>query len=219
MKYFALLSNNKIVSAENICQGRFYDGIHFSLGNTRFKYVAYTGIDDCKGYRLCKNYFFKQVFDEWFVTEDIKSLIFLNEVEDEDLNYFQSTDFNAGVIYNKIEKNMALMIKNTSSAGSCFVGELCLPAIQLIPAKGCIGCTEHDIMETTIHTVIEHFNAVYGKNFILNISSWKRDKQYFKFDFSVKRKEIYKEMTIEEIEAELGYKIKVVSGVAAHGKN
>ena len=217
MRYFAVMADNRILPAKDICRDQWHIGIHFSIGFTRFKYWPswFHDYEETKVPKYCRLYtypnFFKQIDTDWFATKEVKMLIQLDETEDTDLNYFQSTDFNAGVIYGKIEKNIVNMIKNINSASSCFVGELCIPAIQLIPSKGYIGCAEGELIETTVHTVIEHFDAVYGKSFTLNISSWKRDKQYFKFDFSIERKEIYKEMTVAEIEAELGYKIKVVS--------
>lgn len=37
------------------------------------------------------------------------------------------------------------------------------------------------------------------------------EKQYIRFDFRVKRKEVVKKMTIAEVEEALGYKIEIVS--------
>ena len=40
----------------------------------------------------------------------IKYIIALNEKENEELNYFQSTDFNAGVIYTNLDKAMGSLL-------------------------------------------------------------------------------------------------------------
>lgn len=215
MRCFAVMSDNRVLPATGIVQGRFVDGIHFSVGFTRYKYYPGRGIyeyeyDEARF--CCKQInFFKQVDTDWFATEDVKMLLMLENTEDTDLNYFQSTDFNAGVIYGRTEKLAVRMIKDPSffplnKASS----ELELPIIQMIP-KGCTAITEHEVIEATLNTVAEHFEAVYGKSFTLKFASWKKDKQYYKFEYTVTKKDVYKEMTVAEIEEALGYRIKVVA--------
>lgn len=131
----------------------------------------------------------------------------LNETEDFDLNYFQSTDFNAGTIYGIVERNTLKLLKDDNSKER--VGSFSIAAIQMILDSTIVS--EHDLIEATLQSVTTHFNAVYGRSFTLKFNSWKRDKQYFIFDYTIARKEVYKEMTVSEIEAVLGYKIKVVA--------
>ena len=128
-------------------------------------------------------------------------LILLDEKENTDLNYFQSTDFNAGLIYGKVERNTVSLLKDADV--DMAVSEISIPTIQLVPSN-CTALKELDIIEATVRTVTEHFEAVYGKNFTLDFTSWKRDRQYFLFNYSVTRKEVYKEMTVSEIEEALG---------------
>lgn len=217
MRYFAVMYDNRILPAEKIDRGRFIDGIHFSLGCTRYKYCPgwYLDYEETKVPKYCRAYtypsFFKQRDYDWLATEEIKVLMLLDETGDTDLNYFQSTDFNAGIIYGRAEKLAIRMIKDPSffplnKASS----ELELPIIQMI-SKGCTTITEHEVIEATLNTVAEHFEAVYGKSFTLKFVSWKKDKQYYKFEYTVTKKEVYKEMTVAEIEEALGYKIKVVA--------
>ena len=212
MRYFAVMSDDRILPAEDIDRGQFVDGVQFSVGTTRYKYLPDYSLDhgEYEGYRYKihkHQHFFKRIYSDWFATENIKMLILLDEKENTDLNYFQSTDFNAGLIYGKVERNTVSLLKDTDTMA---VSEIYIPAVQLVPSN-CTALKELDIIEATTRTVTEHFEAVYGKNFTLDFKSWKRDKQYFRFDYSVTRKEVYKEMTVSEIEEALGYKIKVVS--------
>lgn len=208
MRYFAIMSDNRVLPATGIVQGRYVDGIHFSIGSTRYKYLPSYYIDETKGYKITKHkHFFKLVDLDWFATEEIEVFMSLDEMEDPDLNYFQSTDFNAGIIYGIVERNTLMFLKDDNSKER--VGSFSIAAIQMIPISTLVS--EHDIIEATLQSVATHFNAVYGRSFTLKFNSWKRDKQYFRFDYTVTRKEVYKEMTVSEIEAALGYKIKVVA--------
>ena len=211
MRYFAVMSTGAIVAATNVCSGKFYDGTHFTVGNDRFKYDPYYHLEEIKcGYRypfheVC---FYKRAYDDWNATSEIKYLIFLNEEEDSDLNYFQSTDFNAGVIYAKLDKAM----------GSLLIGEVAfiekeirLPKIQVV-LKSSGSIQEKETLDATINAVLEHFAAVYGEHFNIEMRHYTDPyrKSHIVFEAKVKRKETVKEMTITEIEEALGYKIKVV---------
>ena len=124
------------------------------------------------------------------------------------MNYFQSTDFNAGVIYNLIERESIkemLKSKGIVAHGS----NISIPIIQLLP-KGCGSVNQEEIINATRKVVIQHFDAVYGKNFTLTFGEYVKNNQYILFPYTVSRKEEYKEMTVTEIEKALGYKIKVV---------
>lgn len=213
MRYFVVMSDNRVLPAENVVQGRFVDGIHFSVGTSRFKYLprGYL-VDSCRNnYYVPRDCFYKQISIDWFITGDIKMLLQLDDMEDTDLNYFQSTDFNAGIIYGKVEKNTVRMIKDpTFFPRNKASSELQLPVIQMIP-NGCSTISEYETIEATLRTVAKQFKAVYGKSFTLKFDSWKQDKQYYVFEYTINKKETYKEMTVSEIEEALGYKIKVVS--------
>lgn len=213
MRYFAVMSDNRILPATGIVKGRFVDGIHFSVGADRFKYLlrGYL-VDSCRSnYYSPRDCFYKLMPIDWFITSDIKALLELEDTEDADLNCFQSTDFNAGIIYGRAEK-LAVKMLNDPAFFPCnrASSELRLPIIQMIP-KGCSIVTEHETIEATLNTVIKQFEAVYGKSFTLKFDSWKQDKQYYVFEYTINKKETYKEMTVAEIEEALGYKIKVVA--------
>ena len=209
MRYFAVMNSGYIKTVTDIAKGD-YENIHFNIGVLEFIYSikkSYAHSPFCIGEHT-NHTFYCWAHNEWKATRDIKYLLELNELEDKDLNYFQSTDFNAGVMYNKIEKTAASMLKEHSYAVST-LGEFTIPTIQLL-IKNCSSIKEAETIKATIQAVINHFDAVYGNILTLDIYSWKRDKQYFKFCYAVRRKETYKEMTVAEIEEALGYKIKII---------
>lgn len=211
MRYFVILSTGKIVKAINVCEGFFCDGIHFTINNNRFKYDPSCNVEEIEcGYRypLHRTVFYKYKYDEWYATDEIKCLLFLNEEEDSDLNYFQSTDFNAGVIYAMLDKAMGSML---GSSIEYFEKEIRLPKIQAV-LKSSGSIQEKETLDATIDAVLEHFAAVYGERFDIEMRHYNdtNKKHYIVFEAKVKRKETTKEMTIAEIEEALGYKIKVV---------
>lgn len=124
------------------------------------------------------------------------------------MNYFQSVDFNAGVIYSGIEKHVVSMLEEPGTLS--YSSNYSIPCIQLVP-KNCSSKAEEEIIDATIRAITEHFDAVYGKNFTLNIYAWQHVKQYCLLFYSITRKELHKEMTIADIEEALGYKIKIVN--------
>lgn len=122
------------------------------------------------------------------------------------MNYFQSADFNAGFIYNQVERQVVPLIKDSAVS---LEAKITIPRIQVIP-KGCSTIQKMNILAATTKSVIEHFDAVYGKSFTLKFGSVYTQKQYFHFPYIITRKTECKEMTIAELEEALGYKIKVV---------
>ena len=150
------MNSGKIAKATNICEGKFYDGIHFTIGNDRFKYDPCFHVEEAN-YKYRYNFhidcFYKYHYDDWCTTDEIKYLLFLNEEEDSDLNYFQSTDFNAGVIYASIDKAMGSMLGGSTS---CIEKEIRLPKIQVAPK--CAGLIkETEVLDATTTAVLEHF--------------------------------------------------------------
>ena len=146
--------------------------------------------------------------DIYFNVGDIKYLLELDDTEDEELNYFQSTDFNAGVIYNQIERGIVKHMLGCEGRVS-YSTILSMPIIQLLP-KSCGSVKEEEIIGATLKAVTQHFVAVYGNKFHLSFDEYWTKNQYINFSYTIRRKEQYKEMTISEIEKALGYKIKVV---------
>lgn len=127
---------------------------------------------------------------------------------DEELNYFQSTDFNAGVIYNQIERNVVKEIIKRKGI-ILYSSNISIPIIQLLP-KGWSGVAQEKVIDATRKAVIQHFEAVYGNKFHLKFSEYQTNKQYIVLPYTVTRKEEYKEMTVAEIEKALGYKIRII---------
>ena len=149
------------------------------------------------------------IHEDWYETRQIEYLLALDEEENKEMNYFQSTDFNAGMLYSVVEKEAVKMLKDKGVLS--YSSNYSIPNIQLIP-KDCETFNEGDIIDATIRAATEHFEAVYGKNFKLDIYGWQRVKQYCLFFYRISRKEQPKEMTITEIEEALGYKVKVIGG-------
>jgi hypothetical protein len=207
------MSDGRVVGAQDVYKGKFDGSTFFTADNLRYKYSPLTCFEERGGWRYpaFDRCFYKQSPDadntEWFVTSDIERILFLNEEENDELNYFQSTDFNAGVIYGMIEKEIGKLFSNTSI--KCIEKEIRLPKIQVV-LEGAMCPT--DILDTTMTTVLEHFAAVYGNHFDIEVRHYDdvNHKQYIVFNVQVTRKEPVKEMTVAEIEEALGYKIKVV---------
>ena len=89
--------------------------------------------------------------------------------------------------------------------------EIKLPKIQVVPTCAEL-IKETEVLDATMTAVLEHFVAVYGERFSLEMRHYPDPykKQYIIFETKISRKEAYKEMTITEIEEALGYKVKVV---------
>lgn len=210
MRYFVVMSDGVIKPANNVTKCKSTGRVYFDIDGKMYRHLTFTC--DCEHYMikriLVPVYSFQRfIHDDWFETGDIKYIIALNEEENEELNYFQSTDFNAGFIYNQVERHTAPLLDKNSATS--LESEITIPRIQVMP-KGCGSIQEMDTLKATMRCVTEHFDAVYGKSFTLEFGSVYTQKQYFHFPYIVTRKTNAKEMTIAEIEEALGYKIKVV---------
>ena len=125
------------------------------------------------------------------------------------MNYFQSTDFNAGFIYNVLERKVLTLLKK-STTGSV-KDEIQIPLIQFLP-KDCNAVTETRILSATIETALGYFEAVYGKSFNLTFENpYYIGRQYYYIPYTITKKVMPpREMTIADIERALGYRIKVI---------
>jgi hypothetical protein len=125
------------------------------------------------------------------------------------MNYFQSTDFNAGFIYNVLERKVLPLLKK-STTGSV-KDEIQIPLIQLLP-KDCTAVTETRILSETLTTTLGHFEAVYSKSFNLTFENpYCIGRQYYYIPYTITKKVMpSREMTIADIEQALGYRIKVI---------
>lgn len=210
MRYFVIMSDHVIKPATNVTKCDNSGRVYFDVDDKIYRYLTFgydcrTEWGGTQRILVPMNSFQRFIHEDWIDTREIEYLIALNEKENEELNYFQSIDFNAGMLYSAIEKKAVTMFKETDEYSTSSTYHI--PNIQVVP-KGCIE--DSKVIETTIKSATEHFNAVYGKNFELDIYAWQRVKQYCIFFYRITRKEIHKEMTIAEIEEALGYKIKVV---------
>lgn len=211
MRYFVIMDDGVIKPANNVTKQKSTGRVYFDVDGKMYRHLTFTY--DCEHY-ICKRirlpiHSFQQfVHEEWVDVRQIRYLIALDEEEDEELNYFESTDFNAGMIYGRIDKAMGPAIIDVRC--SIKEGHVVIPKIQAIPKLMLPGVTEEDIINATCKSVIAHFDAVYGKQFTLSFTECKQENRYIMFNYIINRKDDYKEMTIEQIEKELGYKIKVV---------
>lgn len=197
MRAFVQTLDYDIMPATNVYETE--DAVYFMLEDVKFKH------DKKDSYRVLTP-FQQLVNDKWLYTMRIRYLHLLDEEMNEELNYFESTEFNAGVIYCRIEKSV---VKHLIQEGADEVSiSLDLPKIQMLIDE--VDTDPHKVMENTLGVVKHHFEAVYGKSFTIDSMSWHKNKQYITINYKVSRKVQPKEMTIEEIEEALGYKIKVV---------
>ncbi len=209
MRCFAVMYDDAIKPVVNMRKTHLGD-IYFEVDGKLFRYTAFRY--DCESFpRRCvlmpDNSFQRFLHEDWIDTREIKYLIALNEEEDKDLNYFQSTDFNAGIIYTYVEKTAGHMISNKDRYAAST--EVVLPRVQLVP-KGCGSVKEVNTLTAMLKCVTKHFDAVYGKSFTLRFDTHYTSNQFYCIPFTIIRKTEYKEMTVAEIEEALGYKIKVV---------
>ena len=211
MRYFVVMQDHTIKPATDVTKCESTDRIYFRVDNKMYRYLTVIREYDCKRFshiRIPAPAFQQFLHDSWFETREIKYIIALDEEENEELNYFQSTDFNAGMLYSAVEKKAVTMLKETNEKKTS--GTYHIPNIQVVP-NGCDLVDDSKVIETTIKAATDHFNAVYGKTLELDIYAWQRVKQYCAFFYRISKKEVHKEMTVAEIEEALGYKIKVIS--------
>lgn len=198
MRYFVLTKDYEIVPAYMVYKDDRAQ--YFCANNRRYRFSL--SVEYMYGSRFFQVY---KRCGEWEYTLDIKYFYELNEEENEELNYFESTDFNAGCIYTRMEK---VLIKNViNKEANEVVSFVELPKIQMICQDS--NC-DNQIINNTLEKVMKHFEAVYGKTYELIIHGWKYHKQYVYIDYRIVRKEQPKELTVTEIEKLLGYKIKIV---------
>ena len=210
MRYFVIMHDHTIKPATNVSKCENPGRVYFDVDDKMYRYLTVVREYDCKRFnhiRIPAPAFQRFIHEDWYETREIEYIIALDEEENEELNYFQSTDFNAGMLYSAIEKKAITMLKETNE--NEVSGAYHIPNIQVVP-KGCDHIDDSKVIEATIKAATDHFKAVYGKTLELNIYAWQRVKQYCVFFYRVTRKEVHKEMTIAEIEKALGYKIKVV---------
>jgi hypothetical protein len=203
------MNDHTIKPATNVSKCGKSDKVYFDVDDKMYRYLTVTREYTCRKFNhllIPANAFQRFMHEDWYETREIEYLLALDEEENEELNYFQSTDFNAGMLYSAIEKHAVKMLKERVYSTK---DNYSIPNIQLIP-KGCETCNEGNTIDATIRAATEHFKAVYGKNLELDIYGWQRNKVYCVFFYRITRKEPCKEMTIAEIEEALGYKIKVV---------
>ena len=206
MRYFVLTADNIIKPATDVHR-KNSNKIYFTVDNLKFVYTTheeYSSRHFFIGTHI-KHVFYYFSQESWHETQQIKYLFQFNEAEDEELSCFQSTDFNAGVMYNIIEQT-AMPLNDCE----IFRYNLTIPAIQLVPKHIRDFVEEEDLIKATVKVVTDHFEAVYGEKYSLDIYKWEQEKRHYRFYFSVTRKKAFKEMTITEIEEALGYKIKVI---------
>ena len=197
MRAFVQTFDYDIIPATNVYETDY--AVYFMLNDEEFKH------DKKDSYRTLTPF---QQFanDKWLYTMRIRYLHIFDEKENEELNYFESTDFNAGVIYCRIEKSVVKhLIKE--EANEIYIS-VDLPKIQML-IDGAFD-DENKVMDNTLNVVKHHFEAVYGKSFAIDSMTWHKNKQYITINYKIVRKVQPKEMTIKEIEEALGYKIKVV---------
>lgn len=214
MRLFAVMSDGSIVVPTNVDIECYpHKRIEFTVNDKIYIYRDvysddYEMFDGNIRIHIPKTSFKVYHNYEWFFTDDVCCILITNPEEDEELNYFETTDFNAGIIYSKVERILAPALKNTKSK---IAGNITLPRIQLLPKVMFNGVTQDGVLKNICNRVITHFNAIYGKQFELTFPNVTEEgKYYIEFHFEINRKEEYKEMTVAEIEKELGYKIKVV---------
>lgn len=214
MRYFVVMSDGVIKPANNVTKCESTGRVYFDIDGKMYRYLIFIyNYEDSKPWNrhilIPANCFQQFIHEDWYETRQIEYLLALDEEENEEMNYFQSTDFNAGMLYSAVEKEAVKMLKDKGVL--FYSSNYSIPNIQLIP-KDCETFNEGDIIDATIRAATEHFEAVYGKNFKLDIYGWQRIKQYCLFFYRISRKEQPKEMTITEIEEALGYKVKVIGG-------
>lgn len=210
MRYFVIMNDHTIKPATNVSKCENSGRIYFDVDDKMYRYLIVTREYSSRKFNrmlIPTNAFQRFIHEDWYETREIEYLLALDEEENEELNYFQSTDFNAGMLYSAIEKKTVAMLKETNE--NKVSGAYHIPNIQVVP-KGCDFIDDSEVIEATIKAATEHFNAVYGKTLELDIYAWQRVKHYCVFFYRITRKELHKEMTIAEIEEALGYKIKVV---------
>lgn len=212
---YVIMSDGKVV-VPDFLRRNIYGGIDFDIDTVSYRYspidleeeLSCVGPVHLKLLHTPQRRFEELDHGEWIYTNQIAYLYEIINEEENELNFFDCTQFNAGVIYDKIERVVVPMLKDTTAASCKSI--VTIPAIQLLPKIIHPPLTEYDIIKRTEDDVIRHFDAVYGKQFKLEFIKIEHNVQYIELHYVITRKEQYKEMTVEQIEKALGYKIKIV---------
>ena len=161
MRYFAVMNDNSIKVVTNVTKQKSTGIVYFDVDDKMFRYLTF--IDDYESLR-CKRvlipaYRIQQfIHEDWCDAQHVECLLSLDEEENEELNYFQSTDFNAGMLYSAVEKKAVTMLKETNE--NVVSGAYHIPNIQVVP-KSCGHIDDSKVIEATIKAATEHFNSVY----------------------------------------------------------
>ena len=120
-------------------------------------------------------------------------------------------DFILGYIFGKVEKVIlqGFINKDKEIHSSVQVPKAWFGLRPVTDIAVNLSLIQHDAYKWELRDILEGYNTdqrKYKYEIII-----RPDKQYIKFDFHGYYIEHVKEMTIEQIEKELGYKIKVVS--------
>ena len=205
MKYVIKMKGGRTITPRGVYERHYTGQIFFHLDDGFYKYDPTYEQSQVKTryfYRLGKN-------NQWLVVDEIECLLIYETKEEPELNFLHTTDYNAGYIYNKVERSVGSLLQEGPTAAAV-VADIPVPKIQII-AKHSPAEYEGQIIEAVKTMVSESFNAVYH-NFDFYFSSVVESNGNIVFSYVIKRKEMRKEMTIAEIEKELGYKIKIVKG-------
>ena len=198
MRYFVLTKDYEIVPAYMVYKDDRVQ--YFCANNRRYRFW----LDESHS---SLRFFSVQRRDgDWEYTLDIKYFYELNEKGNEELNYFDSTDFNAGYIYARMERSLHKHLDLGEKEEVTI--SMDIPKIQMV--LGTSDFKDAEIIKATLDMVENHFNATYGKNFSLDELTWNKYKQYIAVHFKISKKQKPKELTVTEIEKLLGYKIKIV---------
>lgn len=219
MKYFILFKSGRLASAVKIQSNHPYENNKYSymVDDTEYCYADRTY--DCEtvnyykpriSYTVPTFYVYRPENGCWFVDRDIKYIVVLDEEENEDMNKVQSTDFNAGMMYAKIERDTYRLIDDYEKGKrSVYTNSYQFTTSQLFPDANYSAKEKSYIVDAIKKTVENQFNRVYGHYYALQFSDFPGGS-YCVFVYTITRKEEVKELTIAEIEEKLGYKIKVV---------
>lgn len=218
MKYLILFKSGRLASAVKIQSNHPYENHKYSymVDDTEYCYVDRTYICETADYykqriscTLPSFYSYRPENGCWFVDRDIKCIIAIDEMEADEMNKLQTTDFNAGMMYAQVERDTFKMVKNKDT--KYFSSTYTFPRIQLFPKLG--GAVFNDITTKNemLLSVATQFDNVFGKHYKLVFKEdFPTGSGHYTFTYTIERKEEVKEMTIAEIEDKLGYKIKVV---------
>lgn len=117
-------------------------------------------------------------------------------------------DFIAGMMYNRIANGMMVVLSRKHTTY-----EFPFKIRNFNPIFWEKVIYKSTLVENVVQIVVDEFTRNYGKEYTITIA---RDFPYVQEDFEVfitikKKEPEYKEMTVADIEKELGYKIKIIN--------